>query len=141
SRLRSTITRFFDDEELRTLCFDLGISYDGLRGDGHAGKVREFVAYVFRRQREVELLELIAHQRPGNQFWDDALERVREEQRQDTGEIPALKAQQTEPLLRTAFIMARQIERFSTRLDVLTVWLAVLTLIVAVASVAFALMQ
>jgi hypothetical protein len=46
---RLILTLHFDLEELRTLCFDLGVDYDSLRGEGKAAKARELIAYMQRR--------------------------------------------------------------------------------------------
>jgi tetratricopeptide (TPR) repeat protein len=54
-RLRQTLTGLFDDGELRTLCFDLGIDYQSLPGEGKADKARELVAYCDRHGRIAEL--------------------------------------------------------------------------------------
>jgi len=48
SSLRHLLNKWFDLEELRTLCFDLGVDYDSLRGEGKAAKARELVAYCQR---------------------------------------------------------------------------------------------
>jgi formylglycine-generating enzyme required for sulfatase activity len=55
-KLRERIISCFDEEELRTLCFDLEVDYDDLRGEGRAGKARELVAYFERRGRISELV-------------------------------------------------------------------------------------
>jgi DNA-binding NtrC family response regulator len=47
--LRQLITKRLDLEELRTLCFDLEVDFDSLRGEGKAGKSRELVALFWRR--------------------------------------------------------------------------------------------
>jgi len=62
--LRKAVTSYFSIEELRTLCFDLGISYDTLTGEGNDAKVRELVAYFHRRGRVRELIEFIKIERP-----------------------------------------------------------------------------
>lgn len=49
SRLREILVERFSDGELRTLCFDLGVDYDVLPGEGKADKARELVAYLDRR--------------------------------------------------------------------------------------------
>lgn len=67
-KLRRLVASHFDLEELRTLCFDLGINYDDLRGEGNANKARELVAYFERRGRIPELVAKCAQQRPGD-FW------------------------------------------------------------------------
>jgi hypothetical protein len=62
--LRQLLERHFNEEELRTLCFDLGIDYDALPGTGKAGKARELVAFSDRRGRIEELIALGAQMRP-----------------------------------------------------------------------------
>jgi hypothetical protein len=44
--LREQILARCDDEELRTLCTDLGIDYDDLPAIGCENKARELVAHV-----------------------------------------------------------------------------------------------
>ena len=56
TQLREKVIRYFDEEELRTLCGDLGVDYDDLRGEGKAAKAREFVNYLERRGRLPELV-------------------------------------------------------------------------------------
>jgi hypothetical protein len=38
SRLHPLLVEHFNQEELRTLCFDLGVRYDDLGGEGVAAK-------------------------------------------------------------------------------------------------------
>jgi hypothetical protein len=64
TKLRELLTNHFDDEELRTLCFDLGIDYDDLRGEGKASKARELVTYLERRGRIDDLVEIGKRVRP-----------------------------------------------------------------------------
>jgi hypothetical protein len=54
--LRQILTSRFDAGELRTLCFDLGVDYDSLLGEGKANKARELIAYVERRDLIPELV-------------------------------------------------------------------------------------
>jgi outer membrane protein assembly factor BamB len=63
-RLYNLLTQHFDEEELRTLCFGLGVNYDDLRAAGRAGKARELVIYLERRGRLDELLLLCQQERP-----------------------------------------------------------------------------
>jgi hypothetical protein len=42
-------------EELRDLCFDLGVKYDDLGGEGAAAKARELIDYLERHCRIPEL--------------------------------------------------------------------------------------
>lgn len=53
--LRNILEERFDLEELRTLCFDLDVDYDSLRGEGKAGKARELVLHMKRKGRLAEL--------------------------------------------------------------------------------------
>jgi Effector-associated domain 7 len=39
----------FNDSELRTLCFNLGVDYDVLQGSGKSDKARELIIYLDRR--------------------------------------------------------------------------------------------
>jgi hypothetical protein len=41
TRLRHILYERFSESDLRTLCFDLGLEYNGLPGDGTANKARE----------------------------------------------------------------------------------------------------
>ena len=51
SVVRHTLVKLYDLEELRTLCMDLDVDYDSLRGEGKAAKARELVLYLDRRGR------------------------------------------------------------------------------------------
>ena len=64
SQVREVLTERLDDEEIRTLCFDLSIDYESLTGMGKAGKVRELVAYMKRYDRLEELIDHVQRQRP-----------------------------------------------------------------------------
>lgn len=70
SRLREILTLRFDAEELHSLCFDLGVDYDNLRGEGKAAKARELVAYMNRRNRLSDLVEVSQRLRP-DISWDE----------------------------------------------------------------------
>ncbi len=56
SDLRRLLIDSFDYEELRTLCFDLGLDYDFLPGEGKGAKVREIVSYMQRRDQGLDRL-------------------------------------------------------------------------------------
>jgi len=64
STLRQVINERFHREELRTLCFDLGIDWDDMPARGKAGKVRELVGYFARHRRIAELIDYLEQQRP-----------------------------------------------------------------------------
>jgi internalin A len=63
-RLRQILVERFDTEELRTLCYDLGVAFDALGGTNRAGKSRELVAYLERRQRLGDLIRTGKRLRP-----------------------------------------------------------------------------
>ena len=63
-RLRRFIAAHYDVEEFRTLCVDLGVSYDELRGEGLSARVRELVLYLGRRERFEPLLQRLSRERP-----------------------------------------------------------------------------
>ncbi|MEO7913265.1 MAG: CHAT domain-containing protein, partial [Roseiflexaceae bacterium] len=64
SELRQIIIEQFDLEELRTLCIDLGVDIDDLRGEGRANKARELIGYLQRRGKLQQLVEYIRRERP-----------------------------------------------------------------------------
>jgi hypothetical protein len=72
-RLRQILDTKFSKGELRTLCFDLGVDYEDLLGEGKASKARELVIYLERRDRIPGLVELGSQRRP-NEAWEDAYE-------------------------------------------------------------------
>ncbi len=54
--VRKFLVSHFDEEELQTLCFELGVHFSSLPGQGKGGKARDLVAYFFRRGRMADLL-------------------------------------------------------------------------------------
>jgi serine/threonine-protein kinase len=62
--LRQMLAERFDLEELRTLCFDLGVRFDDLPAEGQQAKARELVAYLQRRERLSQLVGYIRQHRP-----------------------------------------------------------------------------
>ncbi|MDX1616641.1 MAG: hypothetical protein R3300_20200 [Candidatus Promineifilaceae bacterium] len=63
-KLRNLLRDSFSEDDLRDLCFDLGLDYDNLPGDGKAAKAREIVIYFGRRQRLPDLAEHLGRTRP-----------------------------------------------------------------------------
>ena len=63
-QLRLFIQQHFDQEELCTLCFDLGVDYDSLSAEGKAGKVRELVTAVERSGNVHDLMLILRDARP-----------------------------------------------------------------------------
>ena len=65
-RLYEVLVARFDREELRTLCFKLGVDYADLPGEGRDAKARELVRYMSRRTGGLtRLRDAIQAERPG----------------------------------------------------------------------------
>jgi internalin A len=54
----------FNLEDVKRLCFDLGIEYEDLTGDGRSGNMRELLRHVERHNRLPDLVHLLQQQRP-----------------------------------------------------------------------------
>jgi hypothetical protein len=66
SRVRSLLEESFSLDELRTLCFDVGIEYENLPGTGtKAAKSREMVALSWRSGLFWKLVAMCRELRPG----------------------------------------------------------------------------
>jgi len=64
AKLRQVLTDVFSEEELRTLCFDMGLDYESLPAQGKAGKAREIVAEAERNNALDKLTEESHRRRP-----------------------------------------------------------------------------
>jgi hypothetical protein len=71
--LRQGLVRHFNEEGLRTLCFDLRIDYDDLTGRGKESLARELVAYCERHDCIFDLIEVAQRLNP-NVSWGDAVD-------------------------------------------------------------------
>ncbi len=69
TRLRENIVDCFNLDELRTLCFDLGIKYENLAADTLDGKARELVDHCKRVGKIPDLLVKCRERRP-NVLWE-----------------------------------------------------------------------
>ena len=58
------LTTYFDDDELNTLCFEIGVDYDALPATGQYGKARELIEYMERRGKIDRLRQKILNKRP-----------------------------------------------------------------------------
>jgi len=63
-RLHQTLDTRFDQEELRTLCFQLDVDYESLPAEGKANKARELVKYFERRDAIPQLVRAGRRLRP-----------------------------------------------------------------------------
>lgn len=64
------IDQTFSNEEINSLCFDLGIDYEHLRGQTKLGKIEDLLMYLIRRKRLAELVDVCRQQRPDT-LWSD----------------------------------------------------------------------
>lgn len=64
NKLHTFIDTYFDLEELRTLCFELGVDFDNLRSEGKANKARELILLLKRNERLPELVDEISRAKP-----------------------------------------------------------------------------
>lgn len=71
TNLRKQLATTMNDDELETLCFDLGVNYENLKGDSHEAKARELVSQCDRTGKTNELIELSRAMRP-NIVWGEA---------------------------------------------------------------------
>jgi formylglycine-generating enzyme required for sulfatase activity len=70
-QLKQLLSERFEEEELRTLSFNMDIDYDNLPGRGKAAKARELVVYLERRDRLSLLVETGKKLRPDITWPDD----------------------------------------------------------------------
>lgn len=70
---RQLVDTHFNKDEVRTLCFDLGIDYDSLGGEEKTGKIRELINYMKRLGLLDELLRYLKTERP-NVSWPDVFD-------------------------------------------------------------------
>lgn len=67
--LAKAIEQYFNQSELRTFCYDLGVEYDNLRGETHSEKSRDFVDQMVSRGRFADLVWECKKKRP-NVIWE-----------------------------------------------------------------------
>ncbi|KAA3664687.1 MAG: hypothetical protein DWQ04_04450 [Chloroflexi bacterium] len=72
SKFRQLISQHFNTEELRVLCFDMGIDYDNLLGKGKDLKVAELIDHLRSRKRIPELVDVLNTVRPPI-HWEEIL--------------------------------------------------------------------
>ena len=68
-RLRKLLVDGFGADDLKTLCFDLGVDYDDLPGTVRSTKVVELLTYLDRRRRLPDLVQVGRDERP-DIAWD-----------------------------------------------------------------------
>jgi hypothetical protein len=70
AQLHKKIKDHFGEEDLRTLCFDMGVEYESLPAQGKEGKARELVALLDRQGRIPELTQMCSDACP-NVDWEN----------------------------------------------------------------------
>lgn len=64
SQLNTLLNQYFSLEEIRSLCFEMGVDYDSIPGEGKAAKVRELILGFSRQGHLPELRSLVVKERP-----------------------------------------------------------------------------
>ncbi len=67
-KLLDLISRHFSEDELKTLCFELGIEFEDLGGVGKTGKARELLQFCRRNDKLQELVAALRAKRPDAEF-------------------------------------------------------------------------
>ena len=67
-KLLEILRTYFDDSELRDVCFLLDVDYDLLPGRSKGEKARELITYLERRQKITELIAICKQLRPDLSF-------------------------------------------------------------------------
>ena len=63
-KLHAILTNGFSSEELKNLCYDMGIDYATLPAQGTSGQARELITHCIRRNRIHELVETAYRRQP-----------------------------------------------------------------------------
>lgn len=63
-QLRRILVSYFSEDELRTLCFDLRVDYDDLRGSNKTKKAINLISHLARLDQIEQLLDLCREARP-----------------------------------------------------------------------------
>ena len=63
-QLLGILTQRFSEDELLTLCFELGVDYEELPASTKTGKARELIAHLDRHERIPDLIRIGKSQRP-----------------------------------------------------------------------------
>jgi hypothetical protein len=71
-QLRDRLVTYFEESEISSLCFDLGIDYEELAGDTKSEKAMELIQFTARRAEVTSLIEHCAAQpQPGMGKFED----------------------------------------------------------------------
>ena len=75
-RLYSLLVMHFNVEELKEVCFHLGIEYEDILGEARRDKMRELILYVQRANRVDDLIQECQRQRPNVSGWRSLTDRA-----------------------------------------------------------------
>lgn len=64
AKLRQKIADLFNEDDVKNICFDLGVDYDALSGDNKIAKIRELISHMKRRGELQKLIEKCIKERP-----------------------------------------------------------------------------
>ncbi|HEX6386330.1 MAG TPA: hypothetical protein VF177_16790, partial [Anaerolineae bacterium] len=64
SNLHRLLNQYFNLEEIRTLCFQMNVDYESVRGEEKPSRIRELLIALGRNGRLPELVELVRRERP-----------------------------------------------------------------------------
>lgn len=78
TELHRILDAYFDESELRLLCFELEVEYENLQGKTRAGKAMSLIVYLERRGYTPEHLIDRCRQMRSNIDWDSILEATQE---------------------------------------------------------------
>lgn len=95
--LRQLMMTSFSLDEVRTLCFDLGIDFETLGGDDKSSKIVELIQFCGRSGRAAELVDQCRKARPG-----DAWNGIGIEAANNPGAFSFVPADTAKPLLNTS---------------------------------------
>jgi hypothetical protein len=65
-KLRDALLAGFSLEEMKTLCFDLGVDWEDFPGNTATTRAQELITYMIRRGRLSELIAAVRKARPGS---------------------------------------------------------------------------
>jgi hypothetical protein len=118
--LRQALIEHFSLEELRTLCFDLGVNYDQLGGESIDGKARELLLHLRRDGRLSDLCPLLQQLRP-HVAWAELVAASEAGAARSIGDgLEALTSLVHAPAVRAAVIVFRtQFQSASAQIEVL----------------------
>jgi hypothetical protein len=68
ARLYLTIEGHFNEPELQNICFQLGVDYENLAGQGKSARAQSLVSQLHRNGRIGDLIQLCRQLRPGASF-------------------------------------------------------------------------